>query len=64
MNCLTCTTEGRSTVAVGVCPVCGAGLCAGHRAGERTHHPGGTSIGCSHVGIELSIPDSTRGRTR
>jgi hypothetical protein len=65
MNCFVCTAAGRATIAVGVCPVCGAGLCIGHRAGERAQQPGGTSIGCSHATIDVAqTNDRMRGIAR
>ena len=30
MNCLDCSTEGRTSAAVGVCTTCGAGVCTSH----------------------------------
>jgi hypothetical protein len=64
MNCFMCAADGRAATAVGVCPDCGAGLCLGHRQGERAQ-PGGTSIGCSHQQIDISIVrDEQRGAIR
>ena len=47
MNCYVCATENVEAVAVATCPVCGVGLCLGHR-GELTLGPGGTAIECPH----------------
>ena len=46
MNCFDCSTDGRTTPAVGSCITCGAGICAAHlelitRELPHTNSPGG-----------------------
>jgi hypothetical protein len=49
MSCYVCALEERDSVAVAVCPHCGAALCLSHVREEASwRRPGGMYMTCSH----------------
>lgn len=48
MYCLDCSTDGRTSNAVGVCTTCGAGVCAEHLELDTHVTKPHTGVGASH----------------
>ena len=71
MNCFECAKANDVVPAVGVCGLCGVGLCLDHLIEAGEYRVGGTTFGCPHQiprvkpmrGVPAGIAASSRHHT-